>query len=65
MITPISPSMQPPNNPNHPACSTPNPPWWCEPTHVSIDSTPATIIAVFIGVLIVAYFQRKLNRSTE
>lgn len=41
---------KPPHDSNHKACSTPNPPWWCneEPNQTSVDMYAFTLIIIAI-----------------
>lgn len=46
---------RPPHDPTHTACSTPNPPWWCEEqgTAVSVDDYVPFLILIGVVVALV------------
>lgn len=56
----------PHNNPNnHPACSSPNPPWWCDQNPVPIDDYLPLLLVFVIGYGIYSRMRAdKLMRDT-
>ena len=52
----------PPNPGNHPACNTPNPPWWCdEAPQASIDSGIwiLFVLALIIGIIFISIKEKE------
>ena len=52
----------PPRPPNHPACNTKNPPWWCDNTPtLDITTDILLVIAIIYGVYIIynKYYKNK------
>ena len=52
----------PPNPGNHPACNTPNPPWWCgEPQDMVLDQHIGLLllIALLIGIIFISIREKE------
>ena len=47
---------KPPHDNTHTACSTPNPPWWCNETSTSIDMY--LLVLVVVAILIRLNFKK-------